>query len=67
MLLYIRVSVVLSQSLCRAGREELDISLDSTGLLDTSLGKIRIWIFSKSIDINWACLVGLFCHTLGLE
>ena len=30
MLLYIRVSVVLSESLCRKEREELDITLDST-------------------------------------
>jgi hypothetical protein len=28
--LYIRVSVVLSQSLCRKEREKLDITLDST-------------------------------------
>jgi hypothetical protein len=33
MLVYIRVSVVLSKSLCRKEREKLDISLDSTVLV----------------------------------
>ena len=67
MLIYIRVFVVLTWHYSRKESEKLDITFRQTQLCLPEFWKYyKYSIFSKFIDINWACLVGLFCHTLGL-
>jgi hypothetical protein len=67
MLIYIRVFVVLIWQCSRKESEKLDITFRQTQLCLPEFRKYyKYSIFSKFIDINWASLVGLFCHTLGL-
>jgi hypothetical protein len=64
---YIRVSVVLSQSLCRKEREKLDINLDRHSFGLQSLGNLVISYYFK-VYKNHLGPSGMFeCHTLGLE
>ena len=50
---YIRVFMVLSQSLCRKEREKLDITLDSTVFVFRVMEMQSNHIFSKFIQIKW--------------
>jgi hypothetical protein len=67
MLVYIRVSVVLTWQHCRKEREKLDINLDRHSFGLQSLANLVTSYYFK-VYKNQLGLSGMFeCHTLGLE